>query len=192
MEGNSIIDAYFNKHASKLTDISIELIRPCLQVLELPKKHVLVKEGQTTGYIYLMIKGAARSYYLKNGKEIHTWFAFEDDVIGALRNYYGIPSRETIELLEDSVMLGFNIQLIKPLMVGNAQISNLVSAALAEYTLYLEDKLYFTHLRTARERYDALLKHEPKTLQRVPLTYIASYLGISRETLSRLRAGQFL
>lgn len=192
MEGSSIIDAFFSKHAAKLTDTSIELIRPCLQILELPKKHVLVKEGHTNGLIYLLIKGAARSYYLKNGKEVHTWFAFEDDVVGSLRNYNDMPSRETIELLEDSILLGFNIQLIKPLMVGHVEISSMVIKALEDYTLYLEDKLYYTQLRTARERYDALLKYEPKTLQRVPLTYIASYLGISRETLSRLRAGQFL
>jgi len=149
---------------------------------------VLIREKQNSGFIYLLIKGAARSYYLKNGKEINTWFAFEGDVVGSLRNYNNLPSRETIELLEDSILLSFDINKIKPLLTENAEIANLVNLAIEEYSLYLEDKLYYTHLRSAREKYHALLTNEPKTFQRVPLTFIASYLGISRETLSRLRS----
>lgn len=192
MDGTSIIDAFFERHGPRLTETSIALLKPYLQVFEFPKKHVLIREKQNCGFVYLLIKGAARSYYLKNGKEINTWFAFENDVVGSLRNYNNLPSRETIELLEDSILLSFDIHKIKPLMLEYVEISNLVNLAILEYSLYLEDKLYYTHLRTARERYDALLTYEPKTLQRVPLTFIASYLGISRETLSRLRAGQFL
>ena len=184
----NIKDAFFERHGPKFTEQARKLLDPCLQVLEFPKKHLLVKEGQTNNLVYLMIQGAARSYYLKEGREINTWFAFENDVVGSLRNYQELPSRETIELLEDSVLLAFDIKKIKPLMLKNVEISNLVNNAIKEYSLYLEDKFFFTHLRTAKEKYDALIANEPDTFQRVPLTYIASYLGISRETLSRLRA----
>ena len=159
-----------------------------MNVLRLPKKHILIREGFTSGLIYVLVKGAARSYYLHNGVEVHTWFAFEDEVIGSLRNYHSMPSRETIALLENSILISFDIEKMKHLMSENLEITQFVGQAVEEYALYLEDKLYVTHLKSAKERYSALMENEPEIFKRVPLTYIASFLGISRETLSRLRA----
>jgi hypothetical protein len=66
--------------------------------------------------------------------------------------------------------------------------SNFISSIIEEYTIFLEDRIFYSQLMNSLERYEALLENEPKVFQRVPLTYIASYLGISRETLSRLRS----
>jgi CRP-like cAMP-binding protein len=188
VDSADIVDAFFERYRPKLTETAILLLTPNLKVLHHPKKHELIKANQTSGYAYLLVKGAARSYYLYNGTEINSWFAFENEMVGSLRNYNNLPSRETIELLEDSTLLSFNVNGIKPLMAENIEISNFINQVIGEYCLYLEDKLFYTHLRSARERYTALLAQEPNVFKRVPLTYIASFLGISRETLSRLRA----
>jgi CRP-like cAMP-binding protein len=149
---------------------------------------VLVRELQTSGSVYLIITGSARSYYLQDGIEVHTWFAFEGELAGSLSNFNDLPSRETIELLEPSTVLVFDIKALKRLMTENLQVAHFVHAAILEHALYLEDRIYRTHLRSASERLSALLEHEPEILRRVPLTFIASFLGISRETLSRIRS----
>ena len=126
---------------------------------------------------------------MHNGTEIHTWFAFENEVIGSLRNFNNLPSRENIVLLEDSLLMSIDIPGIKSLMKDHIAIAQFVNETVLEYALFMEDKFFDMHMKSAQEKFAALLAHEPEIFQRVPLTYIASYLGISRETLSRLRAG---
>ena len=76
-------------------------------------------------------------------------------------------------------------------MFSNIQIANFVNKIIEEYALFLEDKFYFSQMANSIEKYLTLLDKEPQLLQRIPLTYIASFLGITRETLSRLRAKWF-
>jgi len=159
-----------------------------LSILNFDKKHILIRENQQHGFAYFVIKGAVRSYYLKDGIEVNTWFAFENDMVGSLHNFRNLPSRETFELVEDSMLISINFKSLKPLIYSNIEISNFISSIIEEYTIFLEDRIFYSQLMNSLERYEALLENEPKVFQRVPLTYIASYLGISRETLSRLRS----
>lgn len=172
----------------KLSENTIAEICNHLSVLKLGKKHILVKEDQRHDFVYFVIKGAVRSYYLKDGIEVNTWFALENDMVGSLHNFKGNPSRETIELVENSTLISLNIKQIKPLMHTNIQIANFISAIIEDYALFLEDKIYFSQMMNSIDKYLILLDKEPQLFQRIPLTYIASFLGISRETLSRLRA----
>jgi hypothetical protein len=73
-------------------------------------------------------------------------------------------------------------------MLSNVQIANFINAIIEEYALFLEDKIYFSQMMSSMDKYLVLLEQDPQLFQRIPLTYIASFLGISRETLSRLRA----
>jgi len=159
-----------------------------LSVLNLDKKHVLIKENQRHDFAYFVVKGAVRSYYLKDGVEVNTWFALENDMVGSLHNFKDNPSRETIELIENSTLISINLKQVKPLMFSNIQIANFINAIIEDYALFLEDKIYFSQMMSSTDKYLILLEKEPQLFQRIPLTYIASFLGISRETLSRLRA----
>ena len=159
-----------------------------LSLVHFNKKHILIRENQRHDYAYFLIKGAVRSYYLKEGVEINTWFAFENEIVGSLQNFKDLHSRETLELLENSTLIAIKLSALKPLIYTNIEISNFVMAVIEEYALFLELKIANYQLTNSSTRYEALLAHEPNVLKRVPLTYIASYLGITRETLSRLRS----
>jgi CRP-like cAMP-binding protein len=172
----------------QLSDNTIAEICSHLALIKLDKKHLLIKENQRHDFAYFVIKGAVRSYYLKDGIEVNTWFAFENDMVGSLHNFRDKPSRETIELVENSTLLSINLKQIKPLMYSNTQIAIFINVIIEEYALFLEDKIYFSQMMSSIDKYLLLLDKEPQLFQRIPLTYIASYLGISRETLSRLRA----
>jgi len=172
----------------KLSENTIAEICNHLSVLNLTKKHVLVKENQRHDFAYFVVKGAVRSYYLKDGVEVNTWFALENDMVGSLHNFKDNPSRETIELIENSTLISINLKQVKPLMFSNIQIANFINVIIEDYALFLEDKIYFSQMMNSIDKYLILVDKEPQLFQRVPLTYIASFLGISRETLSRLRA----
>lgn len=159
-----------------------------LSLVNFKKKHILINENQRHNFAYFVVKGAVRSYYLKDGIEVNTWFAFENDIVGSLYNFKDLPSRESIELVENSTLISINIMNIKSLMLTNIQVANFINAILEEYALFLEDKVYYSQMMTSMEKYKILIEREPQIFQRIPLTYIASFLGISRETLSRLRA----
>lgn len=183
-----LIDYFFANQEPEISEKTQALLRPLMSVVQLPKRHLVIKEDQYCSYIYLILKGASRSFYLHNGLEIHTWFAFENEIIGSLRNFNHQPSRENIALLEDSDLIAFDIHGLKSLMKDHIEIAHFVNDTILEYALFVEDKFFDLHMKSAHEKFSALLAETPEIFQRVPLTYIASYLGISRETLSRLRA----
>jgi CRP-like cAMP-binding protein len=180
------IDQY--SHGAKTERLVEQGIADHLSVLELTKNHILLRENQHHDFSYFVLRGAVRSYYLKDGVEVNTWFAFENEMVGSLRNYRDLPSRETFALVEDSTLIAINMRSLKPHIRTNLHIGNFVSNIIEEYALFLEDRIYFSQGLSSMERYIFLMEREPRVLQRIPLTYIASYLGISRETLSRLRS----
>jgi len=178
---------HYSTHATVEQAVMEELSKH-LTLQQYKKKHILIRENQQHAFAYFIVQGAARCYYLKDGTEVHTWFAFENDMVGSLHNFRGEPSRETIELVEDSTLITLNFEKLKPLMTSDVGVANFVYAIVEEYALFLEEKIQHAQLTTSMDRYLSLLEHEPQIFQRIPLTHIASYLGISRETLSRLRA----
>jgi CRP-like cAMP-binding protein len=116
------------------------------------------------------------------------WFAFENETIGTITTYEGFPSKETVELLKDSELIKFNIEKIKELTRADLSISNLINNLIIEHTLCIEARLYQLQFMSSKKRYKALLETTPEILQKFSLTDISSYIGVSRETLSRIRS----
>lgn len=182
-----VLNKFIDQYGKRLSPETRALVVDHMEIVEYPKKQVLVKAGERHPFAYYMLKGAARSFYLKDGIEINTWFALEHEVIGSLRTFRDHPARETIELIEDSTLLQINVYQLKSAMPGHPEIANFMLAIIEEYALFLEEKSYYTQMTDAIDKYQVLLENQPELLQRIPLTYLASFLGISRETLSRIR-----
>jgi CRP-like cAMP-binding protein len=156
--------------------------------LKSTKGTILIAEGKRHNYSYFLIRGSAKSYYLKDAKEVCMWFAFDGETIGTLTTYAGLPSKETIELLEDSELIRLDSKKIRELAQRDLSVIHMIKDLILEHALDTEERLYQLQFMTSQERYQALLKTAPEILQKVSLTDIASYLGVSRETLSRIRA----
>lgn len=153
-----------------------------------PKGTKLICQGKRHLYFYFIVQGGVKSYYLKDGKEVCLWFAFENETLGTLKTMEGDPSIETIELLEDSELIRFDIVSIKKLAETDLAISHLILELVTEHAAFLEERLYQLQFMSAKQRYESLLRVMPALPQRVSQTDIASYIGISRETLSRIRS----
>jgi CRP-like cAMP-binding protein len=138
--------------------------------------------------LYFLQQGALRGSYLLEGKEVTHWFAFENDFVTSFHSFItSAPSVETIQLLEGSVLWSISKEQLTQLMNQYHEVERLVRIAYETYYIRLEERFVNAQFKTASERYQALLQQSPHILERVPLGHIASYLGISQETLSRIR-----
>ena len=154
---------------------------------EYPKGEILIEHGKKNEFVFFLISGSAKSYNFKNSKQICLWFAFESDCIATIRSFDDLISQETVELLEDSELIQIKLADLMTLSNQFKSISSLMLQLLKEHILFLEYKLNGLQFMTSEERYSKLILDYPEVLQRVSLTDIASYLGLSRETLSRIR-----
>jgi CRP-like cAMP-binding protein len=171
-----------------LNDVMKERLTAITEIKTFPKNHLLLKEGETSNYACFVLKGFARAYYVIDGKAITSRFMTEDFMITSWISFYTRkPGYEYIELLEDSVLgcMHYNdVQALYKDLPG----FNMVGRKLIEYYFFLaEQRTQMLRKHTAEEKYHFFLQHYPDLLQRVSLKYIATYLGMSEETLSRVR-----
>jgi|TARA_B110000046_G_scaffold25442_1_gene25032 CRP-like cAMP-binding protein len=183
-ELKEILKSYF----PNLKEESLNAFVKHSSYLKATKGTKLISEGKRHGYFYLILKGGVKSYYSRESRDVCMWFEFKNEVIGTITTYEGLPSKETIELLEDSELIKFNIEKIKELTLTNLSISHLINDLIIEHTLCIEERLYQLKFMSSQKRYKVLHETIPEIFQKVSLTDIASYLGISRETLSRIRS----
>ncbi|KIA94316.1 hypothetical protein OC25_10380 [Pedobacter kyungheensis] len=158
-------------------------------VIQVKRKTTLLSAGESSNTIYFIVNGAARVYYLdKDGKQTNTWFLFENELLISVYSFFtGQPSFEYIETLEDATLIAVKREKLDELYLKYMDF-NFIGRKLTEY-YYIRNEMQANDLRilSAKERYEQLLKRNPQLFQRVSLGHIASYLGISQETLSRIR-----
>ncbi len=152
------------------------------------KGTLLLKGGEICQHIYFFEKGFARGFFYKNGKDITSWFALENDVATSLYSFETqTPNFENIEILEDSVLYAISYKNLQFLYHHYSEFNLLGRRLVEKYYVELMERTLSFQFQSARERYLQLLIHRPQILQRASLGHIASYLGISQETLSRIR-----
>lgn len=155
----------------------------------LAKGTPLITEGQVCRHLYFLESGALRGFYNLEGKEVTHWFAFADDFATSFHSFItGQPAVEGIQLLEGCVLWSIRKEALTDLMGRFHEIERAVRIAYENYYIRLEERYVNAQFTTAAERYQTLLQQTPHMIERVPLGYIASYLGISQETLSRIRS----
>jgi len=156
--------------------------------LRLHKGEVVVREGQFSDKAYLIVQGCSRAYYLKDGKDISDWFAFENEFMSSIVSFFcKEPSPHYIEFMEDSLVMEFSRDTIDHLCDKYHDFERLISKVVTKTMLGLRERLSSILFNKAEERYAQLIHTRPDITNRMPLTHIASYLGITLETLSRIR-----
>ncbi len=156
---------------------------------ELARNEVLLKRGQVCSHIYFVERGMLHCYYERNDVKITAWFMQENDVIISAKSFFlQIPGEESIVTLEDTVVHGISFQELEDIYVKYPEFNVAGRVLTSKYYMQSEERLYYLRKERARDRYLFLLKTQPEIVQRAPLKHIASYLGITMETLSRIRA----
>ncbi len=156
----------------------------------LSKNDFLLQEGKICKHLYFLEAGAVRGFYNVDGKEVTHWFGFEDTFVTSFHSFITQkPALENMQLLEGCVLWKIEKSKLETLCDAYHEVERLLRKAYENYYIKLEERYVNAQFRTATERYQALLTTTPHILSRVPLGMIASYLGVSQETLSRVRSG---
>ena len=160
-----------------------------VQAVELPKDNFLLKKGQVSNHIYFVVDGAIRSFCEANGKTVTRWFCFEGHFATSYFSYvYRQPSEDSLVLIKDSKLLSIHYEDLQYLAHKDAVWVDLNRCLLEYYYTHLLDRVMSFQTQSAAERYDNLLQEQPDIEDNVSLGHLASYLGMTQETLSRLRA----
>ncbi len=171
-----------------LSDEMKEVLSENLEIIEFPKKHILLKEGQTSDYIYVVLKGLLRMYYIKDDNEVCSRFMDEQHMAMSVNSFYSrTPGYEYIETLEPTTVARIHHDQLQKVYNTHDDFNYIARVITEQYFIRSEERLYLIRKHSAEERYVYFIEHYPELLQRVPLMYIATYLGITLETLSRIR-----
>lgn len=172
--------------------IKLENIRLFADIIQPQKYHkgdIILNDGDMCNCLFYIVKGFIRQYYVKHDKEVTEHLACEKDVVWCIDSYFNHePTHLMMEALEQSVLWAIPRDIMEELSDTNGDIAYL-------YRRFFENSLMLSQLKadilrfeSANERYVRLSQQFPEIIKRAPLTLIASYLQITLETLSRVRA----
>lgn len=165
-----------------------EAIAAICSPITIKKNKDLQPIGHTCKTIYFINKGIARIYYFKDGIDVTENFFFENSIIARVESLFtGKPSRKAIQVLEDAEITGINANLLFKLYDSFPEIERLFRKIFEAAYVETVHRIEGIQFHTAEERYKALLLEAPDILKRVPLKYVAAYLGITQVSLSRIR-----
>lgn len=153
------------------------------------KGEYLLRQDEVCKKSYWIEKGIARKYYLNDGKEITTELYFDNDIAISFDSYcLQKPGREFIQALTDITVSQTDFAQFQKAKQKFVKLALLDLMMTEYYAMWLEDRLFQFHTLDATQRYHKLIEDHPHIVQHIPLTFIASYIGVSLETLSRIRA----
>lgn len=178
---------YFKKF-NPLSKEAENAITEISNIVTIKKNKDLQPIGHTCKTIYFINKGVARIYYYKDGIDITESFSFENNIIARVESLFtGKPSRKAIQILEDADVVAINANQLFKLYDTFPEIERLFRKIFEAAYVETVNRIEGMQFHSAEERYNALLNEAPNVLMKVPLKYVASYLGITQVSLSRIR-----
>jgi len=153
------------------------------------KKHEhLLREGHTISNYFVISKGLVRAYFHNNGKEVNSWFGEENEIFcSILPLYKNKASIENLQFLEDTELYVLSAEDLTDLYRIFPELNQFGRLIAEDMCVMLEERITSLHIDSAIKRYQLLMEKQPKLFNRINLGHIASYLGITPETLSRIR-----
>lgn len=177
------------QYLNSIFPMSLELseyLSRTLKSKKFARKEYLLVVGHVSKEIFFIESGLVRCFYDLHDKEVCSWFMKEGDVIISVESFFKqISSYENIQALEDTCTYFIDYNELQYLYQNFPEFNFIGRVLLEKYYALSEQRLYSLRMQTASERYYSLMQNFPEIIQRVPSKYIASYLGVAVETLSR-------
>ncbi len=184
MDINQILDRIY-----VLPEISRNALKQYITEISHPKSFCLMEADKIIPYIYFIRKGIVRAYASTADNDITFWFGSEGETVVSMKSYVeDRPGYESIELLEDCDLYVLETEYLKKLFETDIHIANWGRKFAEKELVRTEELIISRQFKTSLERYKDLMTNKPDLLKRVQLGHIASYLGITQVSLSRIRA----
>ncbi len=182
----------FREYAATLFSLpneDLERLEKVMHYKKYNKGEVILQEGKVCRHFWFITKGCFRVFALEHGVDVNVSFFFEQTIASdfiSLR--HEIPSHFFIVALEETEVLYSYKPDYKPVLSFSKELVSLTAEFFARNLFDEIEHGNSFKLMSPEERYNSLLTTSPKYFQRIPLTYLASYLGMSRKTLCRIRS----
>ncbi|PXY02160.1 Crp/Fnr family transcriptional regulator [Marinifilum breve] len=156
--------------------------------IDIPAKTTLLREGEISKKIFMIIKGCARLWFNNNGKDITFQFFFEGESVSSIESFQlNQPSKFSIETIEACEIIMVSKSNFQKILENNASVKKSMEDVIIRRLLAYQN-LFLSRIKDSpQKRYEELTRINPEILKRVPQHYIASYLGITSVSLSRIR-----
>ena len=150
---------------------------------------LVLRSGETDTHIYIIADGIWRSFCLRDGEEATMWFSVEGEITFSVWGYISnAPSRLSIESVTDSCAYAIPRFRLMEAFTSSLQMANLGRHIVEQFVVLYENWHVCSWHQNALERYLQLMDNHPEVIHQVPLKHIASYLGVTPQSLSRIRA----
>lgn len=183
----SVLIASLEKY-HPLTPAVKDFIKTHLHMRKLPRKTFILKSGQACKELCFIYKGIVRGYMLEEEREITTWINTEGELVSSIAALAAqSPSPENIETLSYAEILVLDLEKLNQAYEVFPETNILARKLLQQYYADAENRAFIARLTKAEIKYRYFLNRHPSLSHRVPLKYVASFLGMTLETLSRTR-----
>lgn len=185
-----IIKTLLDKYKVQFSQESMVKFESILVKKEYHKDEMVLQEGTISRYLYIVEKGMVRQFYYKDGRDITEHFSCEGNIATCIESLFlQQPTRLLIEALEPSTLFLLDYDKWKKLCDEFPEINELYRAVMEYKLVVSQQKADSWRFENSRERYDRFCRELPSVSRRASVAHIASYLLMSPETLSRVRAG---
>ena len=178
---------------STMTHEELDTLESILVPMKFAKGEMILKEGEVCENIYYIEHGLVRQFYLKNGKQITEHLGEDRTIFMCIESLFREePTKLQVEAIEPTTVYALPKQRLEQVALHNVNIQILYRKILEESLIISQVHADLVRFETAQDRYKKMCKLSPQVILRAPLVYIASYLQMTPETLSRVRAATLL
>lgn len=171
-----------------LSDETLDILLQRGNIAHWPKGALLLKEGEKCRHVHFIKKGLIKAFQTKDGRDINLHFYFEHTFATNLKSLRTeFPSEYQLQAMEALETWSISKTDLLQLYTISPEIESCGKSLLESLLIQQEEHAAFFKLYSPEERYHYLLLHKPVYIQRLPLSQLASYLGMTRESLSRIR-----
>ncbi|MBQ3631265.1 MAG: Crp/Fnr family transcriptional regulator [Prevotella sp.] len=173
---------------STMTHEELDMLEEILVPMKFAKGEIILHEGDICRDIYWVVKGLVRQFYYKNKKELTEYMATENTICMSIESLFKEePSHQIIQALEPTIIFALPMHALEAAAMKSVNIQMLYRKILEESLIISQRHADMLRFESAQDRYRRLVKTQPQLILRAPLVYIASYLQMTPETLSRVR-----
>ncbi|MCG6188294.1 Crp/Fnr family transcriptional regulator [Maribellus maritimus] len=177
---------YINQYA-KLDDAAILELELRAEIEKFKKNEFILEQGEYCNKIWFIKSGMVRKFHLHEGKEITAWIHVVNDIITSLYSYFHqTPAIEYLQACEETELIGISRENSKKL-AQFPQFVTFTNVLMGEHFVKIDTNSREFGLMSAKEKYDYLKQISPEMIKRAKLGHIASLMGVTQETLSRIR-----
>lgn len=178
---------------STMTHEELDLLESVLVPMKFAKGEMILSQGQICRNIMYVAKGLVRQFYFKNDKELTEHLSVEGGIVMCIESLFKEePTQLQVEALEPTLIYALPKQKLEQVALHNVNMQILYRKILEESLILSQVHADLVRFESAQDRYKKLCKLMPQVVMRAPLIYVANYLQMTPETLSRVRTATLM